>query len=183
MNRGRLFSQIEHIETRVSHGLERPGRPPPAAPASPPPTTPRARAEQLFQPRQRLVASPTAIATAAQRARRTTPPAVVLPPARDPEGSVKLSAKALKVTLLLDPVVVGKLELGSGAPAPPFVIAVAGRTIHAQVSAKSLRRVLGILAQYGPEKVVVLLQGKLAAGDVLAEPGLTAQVKPPKGAA
>jgi hypothetical protein len=61
----------------------------------------------------------------------------VLPAARDPEGAVKLTVWALKVTLVLDPAVLGTIELLAGAPAPPFVIEVGGRRVAAQVSAKN----------------------------------------------
>jgi hypothetical protein len=57
---------------------------------------PRAQAEQLFRPV--LTASPAAIATAQQRAKRTQPPTLVLPgkaPPKDhPKGAVQLTAKA-----------------------------------------------------------------------------------------
>ena len=47
---------------------------------------------------------------------------------------------------------------------------------------KTLRRVLKTISEHGPEKVAVILQGKLEAGDVVAEAGITAQPKPPKDA-
>jgi hypothetical protein len=192
MNRGRLFAQIEHIERVHSHGLSRPQRAPstPAAGPSSPPApaprlTPKARAEQLFRPRpaseQTLTASPAAIATAAKRAKSTRPPTVVMPPAHDPAVAVRLNAKALKVTLVLDAAMVAMIELKNGAPAPPFVIDVGDRKERAQVSAKELRKVLATIAEQGADQVAVILQGKLVAGDVLAEAGLVAQVKTPKG--
>jgi len=177
MNRGRLFATIEHVEHVHAHALERPKRPSPAPgrPSAPPGLTPRARAEQLFRPV--LTATPAALATAAKRARRTQPSTVVLPPARDPKGAVKLTAKALKVMLVLDPVVFGKIELLRGASAPPFVIDVGDRKVRAQISAKSLRKALALIAEHGADKVAVIVQGKLETGDVIAEAGLVAQVK------
>ena len=127
-----------------------------------------------------LTATPAALATAAKRARRTQLPTVVLPPARDPRGAVKLSAKALEVTLVLDPVVFGQIELPPGTPAPPFVIDVGDRKVRAQISAKSLKKALTLIAEHGAEAVAVVLQGKLGDGDVVEEAGITAQVKGPR---
>src|SRR5262249_50690923 len=141
--------------------------PRPGSPAAPP-------------PRKTLTATPTAIATAAAREKRAKQQTVVMPP---PGGAVRLAAKAVKASLVLDPAIVAEIERPDGAPAPPLVVAVDGRRLRAQVSAKGLRKVLAAIALHGPDSVVVILQGKLAEGDVLAEAGLVAQVKTPKAAA
>jgi hypothetical protein len=59
-------------------------------------------------------------------------------------------------------------------------IAVPGKTIVAEVNAKSLRRTVAAIAAAGPNGVAVVLQGKLEPGDVLTEAGIAAQPKTPK---
>ena len=58
--------------------------------------------------------------------------------------------------------------------------AVPGKTIVAEVNAKSLRRTVAAIAAAGPNGVAVVLQGKLEPGDVLTEAGIAAQPKTPK---
>ena len=48
-------------------------------------------------------------------------------------------------------------------PRAPLVSAADGREVEAQISAKSLRKVLATIAEHGADKVAVILQGKLAA--------------------
>jgi len=61
-------------------------------------------------------------------------------------------------------------------------IAVAGRTIAADVASKSLRKCLLVVQEAGVDGVAVILTGKLE-GDTLSEAGIVAQVKAPKIAA
>jgi hypothetical protein len=136
-------------------------------PVSAPSSTPRATVE------------PAALRTAALRAEakaaRPKPKplvTVVIPP-----NAVSLTARALKVTLVLDAAQVGQIDLRDGQTTTPFIIEVAGREVRAQVSPKGLRKALGIIGQHGPDHVAVILQGKLGPSDVLAEAGLVAQVR------
>lgn len=139
INRARLFAVIEHVERVNARNL---GRSPRSAPA-----TPRARAEALFaspEARPTLTATPAALATAAQRAKRTTPPTVSPPPRRDAKtGAVRLSAKTMKATVVLDAAAVGQIQLPSGALAPPLVVEVGGHQVHTPGSAKGLRKGAG----------------------------------------
>lgn len=166
MNRGRLFATIEHVERAHGRGLE-----------PPPPRLPRTAPSAA---RPVLTATPSALATASARAKRVSKPTVVMPPARDPKGAVKLAAKALKATMTLDPAVVGQIELLPGAAAPLLIVDVDGRKVRVQLSAKGLRKALTVIAEHGADSVVVMVQGKLAEGDVLAGAGIVAQVKTPK---
>jgi hypothetical protein len=43
-----------------------------------------------------------------------------------------------------------------------------------------LRKTVATIREHGPDQVAVVLQGKLAAGDVIEEGAITAQVKTPK---
>jgi hypothetical protein len=185
MNRGRLFSSIEHIERIHSRAIERQVRVLPSdRPASlaPPPVTPRARAEQLFQ-RATLVASPAAAAAIAGRTAKTLPPTVVMPPPsiRDSRGRLNLSGGAINVKLVLDPAQLAELSVPNGAAPQRFRIAAGGHHVTGQLNPKGLRKALALLAEHGAENIVVLIQGKLEAGDVLTEAGLTAQLKGPRG--
>lgn len=169
MNRGRLFASIDHIERFAQRDLDKP------------------------RPRPTLTAPPAAVAAATRRPLRTEPPTIVkaAPKAALPHGpkagsapapkagTVTLPAKAIKVSVVLDPATLAAIELPPGAPAPPFVIATPGRRIEAQVSAKTLRKALTAIAEHGPEQVAVILQGKLATGDTIAEAGLATTVKGP----
>jgi hypothetical protein len=91
---------------------------------------------------------------------------------------VHTSARKLKATMVIDAAPLMALAISDGAPArTELVIAGGGRTVRADVATKSLRKVLKTLADNGPDKVVVIVQGVLAAGDRLEEAGLVGQVK------
>jgi hypothetical protein len=87
-----------------------------------------------------------------------------------------LTTRSLKVTALLDPKQVAAL------PEPPggkvtLTVACGDRTFTAPVTFKALRKVREAIAANGADGVAVILQGKLESGNVIAEAGLTAQVK------
>lgn len=173
------FAKLARAEALFERAVEAPkaspgGRGPPRPRTPPPP------------PSAPVTFEPAALRTAAIRAARPKPLVTVqIPPkaqairiAPDPAGAVKLTARALKVSVTLDPAQVAAIPLRDNAPAPPFVVAVDGRRLRSQVTAKSLRKVLAMIAEHGPATVVTL-QGKLAEGDVIAEAGLVAQVRQP----
>jgi hypothetical protein len=60
---------------------------------------------------------------------------------------------------------------------------VGNRTVTADIAAKGLRKALAGVADFGAGGGALILQGRLEAGDVLAEAGLVAQAKVPKPAA
>jgi hypothetical protein len=62
-----------------------------------------------------------------------------------------------------------------------LTIAVAGRTVTADVAAKALRKAKATIAEHGVEQVALILQGKLD-GNAVLEAGLVAQPKTPKPA-
>jgi hypothetical protein len=51
------------------------------------------------------------------------------------------------------------------------------RALSADIAGKSLRKAQGVTRETGADNVVLVLQGRLAAGDMIAEAGLTAQPK------
>lgn len=90
-----------------------------------------------------------------------------------------LQARAIKATLVLDPVALAGMTIPNGQPKVALQIAVAGRTIAAELNAKSLRRCVAAIDAAGPENVAVVLSGKLE-GNTLIEAGIAAQPKAPK---
>jgi hypothetical protein len=95
-----------------------------------------------------------------------------------PQAANTLSAKSLKVTLVLAPTEVLALSAPDGQPRCLVRVKVAGgRTVVADLNAKSVRKAIATINAAGPERVACILQGKLEANDVLAEAGLSAQLK------
>ena len=54
---------------------------------------------------------------------------------------------------------------------------VAGRTVVADLNAKSVRKAIATIRANGPEACAVVLQAKLQPDNTLAEAGLTIQLK------
>ena len=89
-----------------------------------------------------------------------------------------LAARALKATLVLNTAEIAALpDPPNGVPRATLKIEVDGRTVAADVNAKALRKAKAVITQHGVDNVSIILQGKLAAGDVLADAGLVAQPK------
>lgn len=96
---------------------------------------------------------------------------------------LELQSRALKATVVLDPAALAGVEVPNGLAKVTLSIVAGGRTITADVNAKSLRRCVAAIAENGPDGVAVVLQGKLEANDALAEAGIAAQPKAPKAPA
>ena len=88
---------------------------------------------------------------------------------------MKLSARSLKVTAVLDPA--GLRDPGNSSRV--MEIAVGGRTFTADIAAKSARKCRAAIAEHGPEKCVLLIQGRLE-GNAIAKAGIVVQVKTPR---
>ena|SRR5690348_8177126 len=88
-----------------------------------------------------------------------------------------LTAKSLKVTLVLSPAEVLTLSAPDGQPRCIVRVNVSGRTLTADLNAKSVRKAIATIKEAGAENVACILQGKLEANDVLAEAGLAVQLK------
>ena len=100
-----------------------------------------------------------------------------VPRAWSKDGRLRLQARALKVTLVIDPAVLAGLDVPIGKPHVPFVIDVGGRRVTGRFTAKSLRKAVAAVAERGVESVAVVVQAKLAVGDKLEETGIVAQPK------
>jgi hypothetical protein len=62
----------------------------------------------------------------------------------------------------------------------PIVINVAGRVVKGDLNPKSVKKAVVAVAEHGADNVAVVLQGRLGAGDVIEEVGISAQPKAPK---
>jgi hypothetical protein len=61
------------------------------------------------------------------------------------------------------------------------VVSIAGRTVTADLSTKSIRRAVKALQEHGPDNITLVLQGALAVNNHLEEAGLVAKIKTKKG--
>ena len=88
-----------------------------------------------------------------------------------------LNAKSLKATLVLAPAEVLSLSAPDGKPRCIVRVNVDGRTVVADLNAKSVRKAIATIRANGPEACAVVLQGRLAADNTLADAGLSVQLK------
>jgi hypothetical protein len=89
-----------------------------------------------------------------------------------------VSARAVKVTIPLDPAVVGALPVPDGARAD-LAVNCDGKLYSASIATKSLRKAKTTIGVNGADATFVMLQGRLK-GDEIIECGLVAQVKAAK---
>jgi hypothetical protein len=93
------------------------------------------------------------------------------------ENTNTLTAKALKTTVVLDAAQVAGLSVPDGKPRCLVRISVGGRTLTADLNAKSVRKAIATIREAEPETYAVVLQGKLQPDNSIAEAGLTVQLK------
>src|SRR6516165_6267559 len=123
-----------------------------------------------------LIASPAAVTAAAKLPAKTSPSTVTMPPkpVRDAKGR-RLNFNSKAVTMVLDPAQLAELEVPPGAPPQRFRIEARGRRVTGQLTSKGVRKALAMIAEHGPEKLAVIVQGKLGEGDVVLAAGIIAQ--------
>jgi hypothetical protein len=88
-----------------------------------------------------------------------------------------LTAARLKVTTTLDATELLAITAPDGKPRIILNIRFPERTVTADIAAKSLRKADTAIREAGVDNITPILQGRLAAGDTIAEAGLTAQPK------
>ncbi len=88
-----------------------------------------------------------------------------------------LTARSLKVTLVLAANEVMALSAPDGQPRCIVRVNVSGRTLTADLNAKSVRKAIAAIHAAGEANVACILQGKLAVDDTLTEAGLSIQLK------
>jgi hypothetical protein len=81
-----------------------------------------------------------------------------------------LNARALKCTIVLDPVEAAQIGAADGKPRVVIGIRLPDRRVS-DLNAKSPRKALAAISEYGPDGVAVVIQGKLVGGDVNTEAG------------
>jgi hypothetical protein len=91
-----------------------------------------------------------------------------------------LQGKAIKATIPLDPARLLDLRIGQGDVRTVLTIDAGGRRVTADLASKSIRKAQATIREHGVDGTFCAIQAKLAAGDVLTEAGLLAQVKAPK---
>jgi hypothetical protein len=100
-------------------------------------------------------------------------------PGKNRSTRLRLSAKSLKCTVVLDASQLAGFEVPNGQPRVAFTIDVGGRAITGEFNSKSLRRVVTAIAEHGAEGVAVIAQGRLV-GSAFEDAGIVAQPKTPK---
>jgi hypothetical protein len=88
-----------------------------------------------------------------------------------------LNARSLKCTIVLDPAEVAQIAAANGQPRVVIGIRLPDRRVSVDLNAKSVRKAVAAISEYGPDGVAVIIQGKLVGGDVITEAGIVAQPK------
>jgi hypothetical protein len=94
---------------------------------------------------------------------------------------IQTTAKALKVSLVLDPAALTGVTIPDGTGRVTLTVRLPDRTVTADIAAKGVRRAVAAIAEHGPDGVALVLSGRLD-GSAIAEAGLSAMPKAPKGA-
>ena len=87
-----------------------------------------------------------------------------------------LNARALKCTIVLDPVEAAHIVAADGKPRVVIDIRLPDRRVSVDLNAKSVRKAVAAISEHGPDGVAVVIKGKLA-GDAITEAGIVAQPK------
>jgi hypothetical protein len=142
---------IEHIESTLIRGLDRTAAPP----------------REKRQPSSQFWRAPVT---------DTRYPEQFKPKGRPMTQPAALTARALKVTVVLNVAEIAKLPTPDGQARSKLVISCDGKSYNADVATKSLRKAKATIVANGVENVVALVQGKLK-GNEITECGIAAQVK------
>ena len=98
--------------------------------------------------------------------------------------TVQLAARGIKITVVLNSAGVAEAlaPFAEATGRVPVVLAVEGRKLRFDMASKAIRKALATLAEHSPDRVAVIVQGRLMTDDVVAEAGLVAQAKAPRAA-
>jgi hypothetical protein len=88
-----------------------------------------------------------------------------------------LTAKSLNITVALDPAEVAAVPTPPRKPGIGFRMKAPDRTVHALISAKSVRKAQRLIEASEAGGVLLVVRGQLIAGDVVANAGLAALPK------
>lgn len=95
------------------------------------------------------------------------------------KGDAKASAKNAKVTLVLDPVSITRVQ-SEGKKQTKLIVTVGSMKFEAMVNSKSYRKVLVAIDELGADNCAVILQATMIAFGKLDSAGLAVQPKAPK---
>ncbi|WP_027526109.1 hypothetical protein [Bradyrhizobium sp. Ec3.3] len=93
-----------------------------------------------------------------------------------------LTAQRLKVSLTLNATELLAVAAPEGKPRITLRIRLPERTLTVDIAAKSLRKTQTAIRDVGGDNIALVLQGRLIAGDVIAEAGLSARPRSAKPA-
>jgi hypothetical protein len=120
-------------------------------------------------------------ATVAERiAAATAPPPPRQETPADRIRNIKTTARALKVSMVLDHTPFIGLTIPEGQGRINVPVAVGARKITVSLAAKSVRKAVRVLSETPEGSAILLLSGRLEADNTLADAGLVAQTKTPK---
>src|SRR5664280_721472 len=106
----------------------------------------------------------------------------IAPPKILPNGIAKASAKAGKVTLVLDPLSITRVN-SEGKKQTRLVVTVGAMKFEAMVNSKSYRKALIALDEFGADNCTVIIQASMPVFGKLEAAGLSVQPKAPKAVA
>ena len=105
--------------------------------------------------------------------------ATAAPPKVLPKGDAKASAKTAKVTLVLDPLSITRVN-SEGQKQTKLIITVGAMKFEAMVNSKSYRKALVTLDELGADSCAVILQASMTVPGKLESAGIAVQPKAPK---
>jgi hypothetical protein len=106
-----------------------------------------------------------------------------IPAVSDTRSVMKLTARTLKCTAVLDASELAALSVPDTTRVTLQVTVAGGRVVTCDVASKSIRKCKAVISEHGASNVALIVQGKMGNGNEVLEAGLTAQVKTPKPAA
>ena len=99
-----------------------------------------------------------------------------------PKGDAKASAKTAKVTLVLDPLSITRVN-SEGQKQTKLIITVGAMKFEAMVNSKSYRKALVLIDELGTDSCAVILQASMTVQGKLEAAGLAVQPKAHKAVA
>jgi len=183
-----LYKSIDYIKRGMLRGLDRIDRKIPPAPSSNYPGSPRQQREERSKPSIRAWHAPVSEADAVYPEQVFRPKTKLKDTSRDtpktqprdaPMTQLNLTARALKITVPLDPAEVRALPIPDNQTRARLAIACEGKVYTADIATKALRKAKGTISANRVENVFAMVQGKLKGAEII-ECGLVAQVKTPK---
>ena len=103
----------------------------------------------------------------------------IAPPKILPNGIAKASAKSAKVTLVLDPLSITRVN-SEGKKQTRLVVTVGAMKFDVMVNSKSYRKALIALDELGTDNCTVIIQASMTVMGKLEAAGLAVQPKAPK---